>query len=369
MDDTMSTIGSSPWKPGPAFWILGAGVVTGVFYFLGPFVTAILAAAILAILAQPLYQRFRVHMNETLAALATVLSTMLFIIIPIGLLGFMATLQFNEALAELQSRSHEDKLSIRGVITDMEESLKPLGNQIGINLELGKWYDDNADTIRQRAGSFATKALQQTVITGALVIVAILTMFFMLKDGHLLRQPIVDLLPLERGRAEQLVHKVTETVHAVFLGVFVVALVQGTISGIAFAAFGVPNALVWGAATAFFCMIPFAGPPVVFVPVVAAMLYQGKITEAIVIGLIGALIVSQIDNLLRPKLIGDRIGHRYIATFFALISGILAFGPLGLMLGPIMLTIAMEFVDIVRQYKREQEGLPKLESKDALDPA
>jgi predicted PurR-regulated permease PerM len=177
----------------------------------------------------------------------------------------------------------------------------------------------------------------------------------MLRDGERLREPALELIPLERAKAEDVLSKMSQTIHAVFIGVVLVALIQGTISGVAYVVCGVPSPLVWFVATTVLCAIPLLGAPLIYVPMALLLLSQGKTPQAIGLLVVGFGVVSQVDNLLRPFVIGARVNLHPMAIFFSLLGGVLALGPVGIMAGPVLLTILLALQDIIREKNRDAE--------------
>ncbi|HMS57129.1 MAG TPA: AI-2E family transporter, partial [Fimbriimonadaceae bacterium] len=128
---------------------------------------------------------------------------------------------------------------------------------------------------------------------------------------------------------------------AALVGIVLVSIIQGTLAGIIYAIAGVPNSLMWGVATIIACMIPMVGGPIVYAPIGLLLLTQGKTWQGLLVLGVGFGLISQIDNLLRPFFIGAKTNLHPMAIFFSLLGGVLVWGPLGLFLGPMLLTVVL----------------------------
>lgn len=233
--------------------LLAVGVALCVLTAL-PFVPALLWAATLAILTRPLADRMR-RLGDTGSALATTLLTGLILLVPAVLIGVGLGLQAENVAERLQGRSFES------LVADAEAALAPLAQRVGIeHLDLGEFLRKNgaalAGAVRPAAARFALGALT-TVVT---LVVALLTQFFLLRDGGRLREPALAFSPLSRAKTQALLERTAETVRAVFVGTVLVAALQGAIMGVAYAFAGIPNALLLGLVSAILCVIPLLGP-------------------------------------------------------------------------------------------------------------
>jgi predicted PurR-regulated permease PerM len=187
--------------------------------------------------------------------------------------------------------------------------------------------------------------------------VALITMFFMLKNGHRLRDPVVELVPLKKAETERILDRIRETVRAVFVGVVLVSLLQGVLCGIAYACLGVPSPILWGIVTILICMIPLLGAPAGYVPVSLYLFFDGRWVQGVILLGIGFGIISNVDNFVRPIVIGNRTELPYIAIFFGLLGGVFAFGAVGIVAGPVIISVSLSLIQIWRE--RVAAGAPE----------
>jgi len=155
------------------------------------------------------------------------------------------------------------------------------------------------------------------------------------------------LLPFPRARSEALLLRIRDAIHGGVYGVVVIALIQGALCGGMFWALGVPSAALWGMVTVLTSVLPLVGAAAVWAPGTVYLAMTGEWIRAIVLLVWGTLVISGVDNFLRPRLIGDRVGLNELVMFFALLGGLQVFGVLGIVLGPVLFAIAASSVDVL----------------------
>lgn len=199
------------------------------------------------------------------------------------------------------------------------------------------------------------KALSTGAYTVLTIVIALLTMFFMLRDGEKLRGPALELIPLPKEKSLAILARVVDTIRAVFVGTVLVAIIQGAVIGVTYYIAGVAGAPLLGIISMMLCVIPLLGAPVIYVPVGLLLLLQGKVWQGAAVLAVGFLIVSQIDNVLKPFLIGNKVNLHPMAVFFSIFGGVLLIGPIGLMAGPMILTICLALIEIVHERLKPSE--------------
>lgn len=132
-------------------------------------------------------------------------------------------------------------------------------------------------------------------------------------------------------------------------GTLLIAIIQGTVAGMAFWVAGIPSPLLWGAVTALAATVPMLGTVAVWGPAVAWLFLSGQNLAAALLLAWSAIVVASIDNLLFPLLVGGRLRMHTIPTFVSLVGGVISFGPAGLILGPAILTITVFLIGFWRQ--------------------
>ena len=209
--------------------------------------------------------------------------------------------------------------------------------------------------LKGKSGAIAGQTLG--FLGGALGVVVqmffvVFTMYYLFRDGDRILGVIRDALPLERKQAEDILERTRDVVGASVYGLFSIAIIQGTLGGLAFWVLGLPSAIVWGVAMVFLSMIPMLGAFLVWVPAAIYLFATGHYLKGIFLVLWGTLVIGMIDNFLRPKLVGGRTKLHELLIFFAVLGGLQVFGVLGIVLGPVVLAITLALVDVFRAADR-----------------
>lgn len=326
-----------------------------------PFLVAILLAALFSALFHPLYEYFLALLNRRtdvggegikwrgLAAAITMLLVVCFVFIPIALL-----------LGTVFSQAVDVTASLRPWI---QENVTEPG-ALSLWLQDLPFYDQLLpfhDIVRGRVGDFlgviskltidavqaATLGTFNAILMGLIVLY---TMFFFLMDGDRLLYYILYYLPLRDEDEKKLLNRFTSVTRATLKGTAVIGVLQGTLAGIAISLGGVPSALFWAVAMMFLSVVPGIGTALVWIPAVIYIGFNSGWLVAIIVALFCAVVVGGIDNLLRPKLVGNDTQLHELLIFFSTLGGILLFGFWGFVIGPI---IAALFVTIWELYGEE----------------
>jgi len=186
-------------------------------------------------------------------------------------------------------------------------------------------------------------------------------LFFFFRDGARYAKLLVELLPLEEKYSQVAVTTFSRTVTAVVRGMFITAFLQGILAGIGFSIAGVPVPVLLGLLTTITSMIPFLGATSVWLPASIWLLFQGQTFWGIGLALYGALIVSTVDNVIKPMIIGETTKIPVFLLFFTILGGLKVYGVLGIFLGPIILAMGMAFLTIYKEIYlkpgREKKGV------------
>ena len=161
-------------------------------------------------------------------------------------------------------------------------------------------------------------------VIGALVqmFFVVFTMYYLFRDGDKIFTTVRDALPLEPAQATAVMARTRDVIGASVYGVMAIAVVQGTLGGIAFWVLGVPSAIVWGVVMVFLSMIPMLGAFLVWVPAAAYLALTGHPVKALFMVLWGTVVIGMADNFLRPKLVGERTKLHELLIFFAVLGGL-----------------------------------------------
>lgn len=337
----------------PVRWAILLGAIALVVYLcaaiLAPFVNVIAWASVLAIAFHPVQERLvrRTH-RPSLSALVTSALVVVTILIPLLLVTGIVV---NEVVA-LQGYLEE---RFKGGFN--VESLAPLRNAADwVMRRVGLDPMRVADTIAQHASEIAQLAVGYalafaTNVTGAIVsfVFIIFTLFFLFRDGTRIAGRIPDYLPFDRARSEAVLARIRDVINASVYGVLVIAAIQGLLIGLAFSVLRIPSAALWGVVTLVTSVIPLLGAGAVWGPGALYLALTGQWIKAILLAVWGGAVVSSVDNFLRPKLVGGRVGLNELVIFFSILGGIRAFGLLGLIVGPVVFAIAASLLQVLSE--------------------
>jgi len=317
--------------------ILVVGISVLFFQMIRPFLLAVLLAGIFASLAQPPYQRFRRWFGgrEVPASLLTLLLIVLVIIVPLGfLLGVVTAeaIKVGESISPwVSDKIHNpDQIEIwlRGLpfydrIAPFEDDiLTRLGQVVGF---LSRFLINSL--------SHATSGTVQFLF---LLMVMLYSMFFFLMHGGRLLDLILFYLPLEDDEERRLLDKFRSVTRATLKGTAVIGLLQGGLAGLAFFVVGIPSAVFWGTLMVVLSIIPGVGTALIWVPAAVILAAGGHLAKGIALALFCGLVVGSIDNVVRPALVGKDTQMPDLMIFLSTLGGIVMFGALGLILGPIV---------------------------------
>jgi len=190
-----------------------------------------------------------------------------------------------------------------------------------------------------------------TVFSSALALgldlfIFLFALYYFLKEGPKVRKAIVSISPFNDTDDEQIIERLSRTVNSVVKGSMLVAVVQGVIAGIGFTLFGVPNALLWGTVTAFAALIPGVGTSLVLVPSIIYLFITGNSAGGVGLVVWGVLAVGLVDNFLGPKVMGRGIHMHQLVVLLAVLGGVAFFGPAGIFLGPLAISLLIALFSI-----------------------
>jgi predicted PurR-regulated permease PerM len=173
-----------------------------------------------------------------------------------------------------------------------------------------------------------------------------ISLFFFLRDGKKFVAKIVSMSPLEDVYDQQILHKLKRTINSIVKGTLVIALIQGGIAWTGFIMFGIPNSALWGALTVFAALIPGIGTALVVVPAIVYLIFTGSLFNIVGLIIWGVVVVGLVDNFVRPYLVGKGVNVHPFIVMMSVFGGLIVFGPLGFLLGPLVLSLFAALVEI-----------------------
>ena len=320
---------------------------------LEPFVEVLLWAVVLVIVFMPVHRRVRARVGSPgWSAMLSCLLVVVVILVPLTLVTLAIAREMSHIAQALQPKEGEAQTGVAGLLNSpyLDRALDWVGQYV----DLGQF--DSQKFIAERLKSMGGAIAGQTLglvggVVGVVIEVffVIFTMYYLFRDGGRMREALYNLLPLDDRRAHDIIGRTQEVISASVYGVLVIALIQGTLGGIAFWALGLPSPLLWGVVMVFLSMIPMAGAFVVWVPAALYLVVTGEWGKAIILTVWGALVIGSVDNFLRPKLVGEKTRLHELLIFFSVLGGLQVFGVIGLVLGPVVVAITIALLDVLRR--------------------
>jgi len=313
------------------------------YWIARPFAQPILTAAILAILFHPLFVRLRgITGNRNWAAFLSL------IILFVVLAGMITLLVFAiEREIVTSYRWFKDNTAARDGWTAAfsawaDKAAGWIGFKTGISRDVIRdaalaRLDQASTAIIKQAGNVLTSIGTSSVF----VVLTFFTLFFFLRDGRQLVNRTARLLPLDDDQIEQIIEETQTSIRANVVGVAAVGSVQGLLLGIGFVVLSVPSPLLWALVTCACSVIPFFGAALVWVPGALYLVLAGSWIKGLILAGWGAGVVSLSDNIVRPWVISERLRLSPGILFFALLGGVEMFGPLGVFLGPVIVSVTL----------------------------
>jgi predicted PurR-regulated permease PerM len=339
--------GASAFYPRVFALVTAALLGLALFKILQPFIGPILWSVLLAFLLFPVNQALRRALGgrRAAAAMLLTLAAVLGLIGPASVLVVAFTRQASDLFARLQTaagRFQAIRMDDLLAVPLVGQTVGWIGSVSGTTVEeVEAWFVSAAKTLLGSLVAMSGPLFVEALGTLIGLIVTLFLLFFFLRDGEDMVRTVQFLIPLDRERQAHLVEHLSAVTRAVVFGSLLTALVQGTLVGLAFAFVGLRSPVVFGALGALAAMVPLFGSALVWVPAAGVLAYQGRwVGAAFVLGW-GLVVITSADNVIRPLFISGRAQISTLPVFLGLAGGIGAFGPIGIVLGPVIVALAL----------------------------
>jgi predicted PurR-regulated permease PerM len=305
------------------------------FLIIRPIALSVIGGLLLAYVCRPVYKRvFGLLKEKTTSALAVCVLVVLIVLIPLWFIIPIVMQQIFDAFGLFQSFD---------VAALVKQILPTSSTQLQVNV---------TTTIVSFIGKITTSSL--STLTGILLdlptvllhmAVVIFVFFFAMRDSDKLKQYVLELSPLKKEKGVELSKQFKQITNSLIYGNFIIGIVQGIAAGIGLLIFGVPKAFLLTVVAIFASVLPIVGPWLVWIPAAIYLFNIGHTTAAIGFSIYSILIVSTIDNFLRPYLVARNAKSSSAVVLVGMIGGLLVFGVLGLLIGPLILEYLILFLE------------------------
>ncbi len=330
------------------------GAMALAFAIFLPFLKPLALAAVFAVVLQGLNGRISRLLGgwPSTSALLTVIVSVVLILLPLSIVGVLVGNEARDLYASLEEGRGRSMIAETFLRID-----ETFGGSIPALGEFTRDISANVDSYTKEALRWITghagdifSSVSSLLLSFFIFFVAL---YYLLRDGKRVRELLMELSPLSDREDASVFDKLELAVNSVIKGNLVIALVQGILTMIGFTLFGVSNAILWGTLAAVAALIPGIGTALVFIPAVAFLFLTGATPQAFALLAWGVLAVGLIDNVLGPKLVGSGMRLHPLLVLLSVLGGLMFFGPIGIFLGPLSLSLLFALLSIYADISRK----------------
>jgi predicted PurR-regulated permease PerM len=333
------------------FYVIILALAIGFFQVIRPFLFPIFWAMVLAIIFHPMYIWINRHIRiPSISSFVSVILVFVIIFLPLTL---MIILLIQQTIGLYQTLLSHDILSgaSRFTLWIEDTSFAPYLEQA--RNEWTTYAANTAKTVSLYLIDNLKRVTQNSARFIGLTISMFYILYYLLKDGTKLLKRMMHLSPLGDAYEKMLFDRFHSTSASTLKSTFIIGGVQGGLGTILFLATGVPGSFVWGVIMVFISIIPAIGTMTIWLPISIFMFISGNTTSAIII-IIGGGIISMVDNLIRPPLIGKETELHPLVVFLSSLGGISLLGISGFVIGPIIATLFISIISIYDDYFKNE---------------
>jgi predicted PurR-regulated permease PerM len=326
---------------------VAAAVLLLSFLIIRPFIVSLLSAAVLAYIFYPVYLFFMKipvfkKRSKEISAMLTCMIVISVVLLPVIVLSNLVITEIKGGYVYLQDYLSAPQISFGALTPLVNKALK---------------YLPQFKSVIYDAANQLISVLQYYLINipnlVVNIVIIIFSTYYFLKHGKDLHNYFSELIPLPHKRFNQILQRFDDLSRGMIVGQLLVGVIQGVLAWIAFLLLGVPNPLLFGFLTVFISIIPLLGAAIVWAPIVIYLGVIGSTTgeywRAFVLLLYGSLVISTIDNVLKPKIVGSQAKIHPLIILIGVLGGIQLFGIPGILIGPIILAIFDLGIEIYKE--------------------
>ena len=320
------------------FFTLLIAASTAFVFLLLPFFQPVLWAITFAVLFSPLHQYILKKFNgrHSFSAFITLLLIILAVVVPATTLSIAVVNEGTDLYSDIRDGVYDFSKPLAWIQKSLPIVSDSL-SKVGIDFEkLKAGFSDTALNSSQWVATNLLNIGQNALTFSILFLLMLYLLFFFLRDGHKIVELLIRVLPIGDEAERHLLSKFAEVTRATVKGTLVVGIVQGTIGGIMFALLGIESAIFWGVVMTGLSILPAVGSALVWVPAALIFIANGHWVKALVLFAVGALIISVIDNVLRPILVGRDTQMPDYLILLSTLGGLGLFGLSGFVIGPVI---------------------------------
>ena len=333
-----------------------------LFRIVQPFLGPLLWAVFIAFLLHPLHARLnsRLGNRPQLSAFLLTMLTLVVVLGPLTALSAAFATQAGDLLLAVQDTVTDQTRKNVLNLTDVpwiRDALAWLDSTFNIGLgQVKGWLSQGSRELLQSLASLGGRVFLGAVGTVVGFVLMVFMLFFFVRDGEEMVDTARELIPMSPGAKAKLFHHLASVTRAMVYGTGLTALIQGALVGIAFLIVGLPSPVVFAVIAALAALLPFGGTALVWAPAALALAAQGRWGATTFMVVWGVVLVSLVDNILRPMFVSGRANVGTLTVFIGVLGGISAFGAIGLFLGPVVLALIIALLQFAIELRREEPG-------------
>jgi len=324
-------------------------------YLLKPFFFPIFWAAVVAGIFKPLFRLLNKKLHRPSLSSAVLLIVVLFVIILPG--GIIGSLLFNESMQIYDSLGTKDGADIEKTMTGITGKIKnnPYFARLHIDENLlTEKFSDMAKSISNFIFKNLKDLTQNSIVFVVQFAVMLYTLFFFIRDGEKFINLGMKFFSFGHNRERILYERFVVTARSTLKVTLIIGGLQGFLGGLLFWVAGIEGALLWGVVMVLMAIVPVVGCSIIWAPAGVIMLLTGFIWEGIMILAFGVLVISMVDNFLRPVLLGRDTQMHPLLIFLSTLGGISLFGFSGFVIGPIITSMLLAIWGMYDQFYRDK---------------
>ena len=325
-----------------------------------PFFRPLAFAIILAVVFYPLHNFFLrlTRQRRGVSALFSTLAVILLFGVPAFIITTLAAKEALTAAHYLGQRSSEEGGLAQFAMVLAQRPLQFVGRWIDLShYDVHAIIANNAQKVSLELVGIGTDILRNLAGFTVDSVITLVILFFFFREGKDWARRSGKLTPLSEAQVAHLYQNISDTIIANVYGILTVGAAQGALTGIAMRIVGMNSSLLLGLAAGFCSIIPVVGSAIVWAPVAIYLLLSGAVWKGVFLLLWGLLVISTVDNLLRPLVVSGRVELHPMVLLFFILGGVEAFGFLGLFLGPVVASVLAAVFRMLREELGEEEAM------------
>ena len=318
--------------------VLLLGSLALAYEIFSAFFIPFVLAAVFAVVLQPIQRRVSVRVsNKSVAAGLTLIFGVVCVLVPLSVLGTLIMSEAQQLYLSLSSDSGQEYLFT--AFQNLQQWVHTFAPQVTFPTDIYSYV--NQYTRVALAWIVANLGVIFSSVAAVLLNLLLFTisLYYLLKDGVAFKRAIIELSPLDDADDEAIFARLGQAINSTIRGNLLTALIQGVVAWLGFTLFGVPNSILWSLVAALTSLIPGIGSMLVILPASGFLLLTNSTLSAFGLLSWGILFVSSIDNFIRPRLVGKGLQMHPLIVLFSVLGGLVFFGPLGLFLGPLCISL------------------------------